>query len=120
MKLQMLKPRIQMAQPRIKTIQQTRNPEAEQRTRGRKWMDTRARWFADHPLCVMCQDMKPSRVTAAEVVDHIIPHKGDQTLFWDESNWQSLCKPHHDGEKAEQEGRHKARAKFDGDGRVLW
>jgi 5-methylcytosine-specific restriction protein A len=32
----------------------------------------------------------------AEVVDHIKPHKGDMTLFWDENNWQSLCKMHHD------------------------
>jgi hypothetical protein len=24
-------------------------------------------------------------------------------LFWDESNWQSLCKTHHDGEKQRQE-----------------
>ena len=78
------------------------------------------RFLQAHPLCVMCQDMKPSRVTAAEVVDHIIPHKGDQTLFWDEANWQPLCKPHHDRDKAEQEGRHAARAKFDADGRVVW
>lgn len=27
----------------------------------------------------------------ATVVDHIIPHKGDRALFWDETNWQSLC-----------------------------
>lgn len=24
------------------------------------------------------------------------PHRGDQKLFWDESNWQALCKPCHD------------------------
>lgn len=87
---------------------------------GYAWQKARARFLQAHPLCVMCQAMKPPRVTAAEVVDHIIPHKGDQELFWLDSNWQALCKPHHDRDKAEQEGRHKARAKFDADGRVVW
>ena len=36
---------------------------------------------------------------AATVVDHIKPHKGDYDLFWDESNWQSLCKHCHDSHK---------------------
>jgi 5-methylcytosine-specific restriction protein A len=64
--------------------------------------------------------MKPSRVKVANVVDHNIPHQGNQELFWDESNWQALCKQHHDGEKSEIEGRHKTKAKFDSDGRVIW
>lgn len=29
------------------------------------------------------------------VVDHIVPHRGDQKLFWDRSNWQPLCEHHH-------------------------
>jgi len=43
------------------------------------------------------------------VVDHIIPHKGNQKLFWDPQNWQTLCKAHHD-EKTRREtgfGGHK-------------
>jgi 5-methylcytosine-specific restriction protein A len=88
--------------------------------RGYTWAWTKARrvYLAAHPLCVMCSAAK--RVTAANVVDHIIPHEGNQELFWDESNWQSLCKPHHDTDKAEQEGRHRVRAKFDDSGRVIW
>lgn len=31
----------------------------------------------------------------ATVVDHIIPHRGDQKLFWDRGNWQPLCEHHH-------------------------
>lgn len=84
------------------------------------WTKARRVYLAAHPLCVMCQAMKPPRVTAANVVDHIVPHQGNQELFWDEANWQSLCKAHHDTDKAEQEGRHQARAKFDTDGRVVW
>lgn len=84
------------------------------------WTKARNAYIDEHPLCVMCAAMKPPMVKAASVVDHIIPHQGDATLFWDRGNWQSLCKPHHDGEKAEQEGRHKVKAKFGADGRVIW
>jgi len=88
--------------------------------RGYTWAWTKARnaFLRDHPLCVYCRN--EGRVTAANVVDHIIPHQGNQELFWDESNWQSLCRSHHDSDKAEQEGRHKAKAKFDESGRVVW
>lgn len=41
--------------------------------------------------------------TAAQVVDHIIPHKGNWNLFWDENNWQSLCKTHHDSAKLSED-----------------
>ena len=30
------------------------------------------------------------------LVDHIIPHRGDEKLFWDQENWQGLCKRCHD------------------------
>jgi len=65
----------------------------------------------------MCQEQ--GRVTAATVVDHIIPHKlkealrsGDsqaiakaQKLFWSRKNWQGLCKQHHDSTKQRMEKR---------------
>lgn len=70
-----------------------------QRGYGSRWQKARATYLRSHPLCVMCA--KRNIVIAASVVDHIIPHKGDQSLFWDsENNWQSLCKPCHDGAKA--------------------
>ena len=59
-----------------------------------KWRKARARFLAAHPVCVMCE--REGRLTPATVVDHVIPHRGDKRLFWDESNWQPLCKPHHD------------------------
>jgi 5-methylcytosine-specific restriction protein A len=42
--------------------------------------------------------------TAANVVDHIKPHKGDQALFWCRDNWQSLCKRCHDYKTATEDG----------------
>jgi 5-methylcytosine-specific restriction endonuclease McrA len=41
----------------------------------------------------------------ASIVDHKRPHKGDEALFFDPNNLQSLCKPHHDGAKQAQEKR---------------
>lgn len=33
------------------------------------------------------------------VIDHIIPHRGDPVLFWDEKNLQAVSKKYHDSEK---------------------
>ena len=54
----------------------------------------RKQFLNAHPLCKHCE--KKGKVTPATVVDHISPHRGDQRLFWDESNWQPLCKKCHD------------------------
>jgi 5-methylcytosine-specific restriction endonuclease McrA len=68
---------------------------------NRKWQGARADYLARHPLCVMC--VAAGRVTPATVVDHVKPHKGDATLFWDQSNWQSLCQHHHNSTKQSQD-----------------
>lgn len=59
-----------------------------------KWREARKLFLRRNPLCAEC--LRQKRITAATVVDHIIPHRGDQRLFWDESNWQALCKECHD------------------------
>ena len=46
-----------------------------------------------NPFCVKCYE--EGHITMATVVDHIVPHRGDQKLFWDRSNWQPLCEHHH-------------------------
>lgn len=110
-----------MVRPRSKQPSwRTAKGGSTERGYGYAWQKARLVFLQSNPLCVMCQAMKPPCVTAATVVDHIKPHEGDQTLFWDEGNWQSLCKPHHDNDKAEQEGRRIERTKFDSDGRVVW
>jgi 5-methylcytosine-specific restriction protein A len=67
------------------------------------WRNARARQLAREPLCRLCRER--SRIVAANVVDHIEPHKGDEKLFFDESNLQSLCAPCHDVVKKLQEQR---------------
>ena len=59
-------------------------------------------------------------VTAATVVDHIIPHRGDENLFWERDNWQSLCKLHHDSDKQVFEKSGEKLTKFTSDGKVVW
>lgn len=74
---------------------------ATQRGYGPKWRKARLGYLAHHPLCVMCQQRGVT--TAATVVDHITPHRGDKKLFWKKTNWQSLCAPCHDGAKKSAE-----------------
>ncbi|MBQ8708357.1 MAG: HNH endonuclease [Succinivibrionaceae bacterium] len=62
---------------------------ANERGYNVRWRRARTMFLSKHPLCSQCG--KP-----ATVVDHIIPHRGNQQLFWDEANWQPLCKTCHD------------------------
>lgn len=68
-----------------------------------RWRAARKIFLRRNPLCAECQSK--GILKAAAVVDHIIPHKGDTGLFWDESNWQALCKRCHDRKTAKDDGR---------------
>ena len=73
------------------------------KTYNRRWDSARRTFLRRHPLCRYCEQQ--GKLTPATVVDHIIPHRGDSRLFWDSSNWQPLCKRHHDSTKqAEEKG----------------
>lgn len=50
----------------------------------------------------MC--LEDEHVEVATVADHVIPHKGDERLFFDPTNLQSLCAHHHNRDKALMEG----------------
>jgi 5-methylcytosine-specific restriction protein A len=107
-RLKTLKPRLStIVTQRIATIQpgswRTSDMGGTARGYGYRWQQARARHLDSHPLCVMCE--AEHKVTAATVVDHRIAHRGDQELFWDESNWQSLCASHHSGDKQREEAR---------------
>ena len=69
-------------------------PSAAKRGYDRHWRKARLVYLGENPLCVRCGDR--GFVIAAEVVDHVVPHKGNRDLFWDRANWQALCKPCHD------------------------
>jgi 5-methylcytosine-specific restriction protein A len=67
-----------------------------------RWRAARKRFPAIHPLCVECR--RQGRVQAATVEDHIVPHKGDMSLFWDIDNWEAICNSRHDQKTASQDG----------------
>ena len=82
---------------------------------GYRWQKARADHLRHFPLCVFCR--QAGRLVAASIVDHIkAPRLGDAKLsgdpariadawrlFWDRSNWQSLCKRCHDSTKQRME-----------------
>jgi 5-methylcytosine-specific restriction enzyme A len=84
-----------------KRVDEQRGSSAD-RGYGGAWQKARAHYLRAHPLCVYCE--REGITKAAEVVDHITPHKGDWDLFWDSDNWQSLCKRHHDIKTATVDG----------------
>ena len=106
-KLRTLKPRVALAETQRGTVitggsWRGDKLTAAQRGYGHRWQRERAKFLREHPLCAACQ--REGRTVRAEVVDHVIPHRGDQTLFWDRTNWGPLCRPHHD-EKTKREQR---------------
>ncbi|MDR6851083.1 5-methylcytosine-specific restriction endonuclease McrA [Sphingomonas sp. BE123] len=76
----------------------------------RKWYST-ARWqklrmkvlTRDLFTCQRpgCGRMEPD--TSQLVADHKLPHRGDEQLFWNEDNIETLCKPCHDRDKQREE-----------------
>jgi 5-methylcytosine-specific restriction protein A len=53
-----------------------------------EWRKVRAAFLKKYPICFICG--KP-----ATIADHIIPHRGDLTLFYDENNLQPMCQSCH-------------------------
>ena len=66
---------------------------ASERGYDRSWQKMRKRYLSEHPLCVECETL--GKLVTATVVDHIVPHRGDRDKFIDSTNWQSLCRYHH-------------------------
>jgi 5-methylcytosine-specific restriction protein A len=79
-------------------------PGSTERGYGSKWQKAAAAYLKLHPIAVDIFKEHGQRVFGAEVVDHIIPHRGDKKLFWDSSNWQGLTKRDHDRKTAIEDG----------------
>ncbi len=75
---------------------------ASKRGYNRRWQKARVTFLCREPLCKHCS-LSGLAMSATEV-DHIRPHKGDQALFWDTSNWQALCKSCHSRKTASEDG----------------
>jgi 5-methylcytosine-specific restriction enzyme A len=86
-----------------RSVMENRRGSANSRGYGSRWRIARKRFLNLNPLCSECNHM--GRLTAATIVDHIFPHKGDAALFWNQSNWQSLCRRCHNRKTAASDGR---------------
>jgi len=65
------------------------------------WKKARALQLQLEPLCRKCRTI--GKLTAASVVDHIIPREAGGPDY-DQENLQSLCKPCHDGKTRSRGG----------------
>lgn len=54
-----------------------------------RWRKESKAWVKEHPECTVCG------TTLEPTVDHIVAPKGNDELFWDHDNWQTLCRYHH-------------------------
>ncbi len=63
-----------------------------------RWRRFRLAFLREHPLCAECE--RNGMVQPATVVDHIEPHRGDRTKFWQTGNHQSLCATCHNRKTA--------------------
>ena len=110
-KLTNLRPSLKSLAPRLAY---TQNPEAKEqrvidRAPWRAWYKL-ARWHKlrwsilkrDAFTCAMCGRVQAT--TSKLVADHRQPHRGDERLFWDPANLQTLCAdPCHNKHKQRQE-----------------
>ncbi len=67
-----------------------------------QWRQARVEHLKANPLCR--HHLSRGQTVAATVVDHKIPHQGDMDLFWDRTNWQSLCTSCHNTKTALEDG----------------
>jgi 5-methylcytosine-specific restriction endonuclease McrA len=74
--------------------QDRRRGSARERGYSSRWDKASLRFLRRNPVCRCCRAR--GKPVPSKVTDHIVPHGGDQLLFWDEHNWQPACKWCHD------------------------
>ena len=114
-RLKSLPPRLAAAPPRLGRApgdEAARLRERDQTVTWRAWYKTE-RWrklreqvlLRDLYTCqqtgVLCTGRYPA--DDSPVVDHKVLHRGDEALFWDIDNLQTVTKTYHDREKQRQE-----------------
>lgn len=77
-------------------------PSARERMYTKAWERARAAFLAAHPTCAHHE--AEGRLAPSSVVDHVVPHRGSMSLFWDETNWQALCADCHNAKTARENG----------------
>ncbi|WP_323181418.1 AAA family ATPase [Kaistia algarum] len=83
---------------------------ARERGYDSRWDKARATFLSRRPHCEFVVDGKACGKPAT-IVDHVVPHRGDQELFWDSGNWMPLCAHCHSSRKQSLEHRGSAAAR---------
>jgi len=93
-------PPLRVVRPALVPITQDARQRSRQRDRALAWRKLyktarwqRLRWkILEQTLftCAMCGKLEAA--TSQLSADHIIAHKGNEALFWDEGNLQCLCR----------------------------
>lgn len=77
------------------------------RTTGRpynaRWAKESRLFLRANPICV-CRGSAEGCRGIAQVTDHEPPHRGDLTMFWDQSTWRPMSKVCHDRKTALEDG----------------
>jgi 5-methylcytosine-specific restriction endonuclease McrA len=85
------------------------------------WAKASKAYINEYPICVLCAAEGRINVNALAdtvtrqrslVVDHIEPHRNDRALFWNQDNWQTLCRLCHDIEKRKHEDMGKSSSEW--------
>lgn len=99
------KPRMDKQREEATKIRESRRGTAAERGYGHKWRVAREAWLkrTENHFCFYCEQLSPPRKTIANIIDHYVPHRGDQKLFWDRKNWRPACKRCHDQKTARGE-----------------
>lgn len=111
-RLSAVKPRLALLAPKVAVLRETeadidrRRAEtnaARSNYKTQRWRRLRWQVLVDELFtCRRCGVMLGAD-TSQLVADHIVPHRGDEGLFWDRGNLQCLCKPCHDSAKQSEE-----------------
>ena len=110
--LRTLKPRLTPMSARLKSPREIRDKRYSPDATVRGWYKS-ARWQALR-IEVLTRDLYTCRQTGvlligkhpapnSPVVDHVVPHRGDERLFWDIENLQAVSKAYHDSDKRKME-----------------
>jgi 5-methylcytosine-specific restriction protein A len=79
---------------------------AHARGYNREWRKVSRAFLQAHPLCTgfdsLCEER--GKRTPSTEVDHVVPHRGNMRLFWDQDNWQALCHTCHSRKTALEDG----------------
>ncbi len=87
---------------KVRTGFQEHNRKTDPRYHSTRWRKLRLLVMQGEPLCRECASLKI--VKEATDLDHIIPAKVDDSLFWEFTNLQPLCSSHHKSKSAKEKG----------------